>query len=684
MNLTRISGCAVLLVSLLLGACGGGGGSSSNSSSSSSGSTSSSGSSSGATPALSLLAGDAGGTGNADAATALAATFNRPAATAVDASGNLYVADTYNHKIRRIAVDGVVTTLAGSGTPGSADGTGTGAGFNHPMGIAVDTSGNVFVADTNNCTIRKITANAEVTTVFGTAGTCGAATLNAPIDIDIDATGALYVADRGNQVIRKIAPDGTMTTFAGGVGMSGYVNDTGTAARFDALWGIAVDSSGNVYVADAGNHLIRKISPAGVVTTLAGTAQVPGSADGAGVAASFRSPLGIDVDGSGNVYVSDYGNHTIRRIDAAANVTTVAGTAGSSGYVDANGTSARLYYPAGIEVDAAGNAWFTEGVGYVRKLANTGEVSLFAGSTSYLYGHADGSGTAARFRSTAGMTAAPNGTLFVLDNQSLRQVTTAGVVTTPTLTGATPAFSTPLGIAADASGNLYLADTYNHLIRKIDSSGTVTVLAGSGTDGFVNGNGAAASFAWPEGLAVDGSGNVYVADRGNHAIRKITPAGVVTTLAGSGTAAFTDGTGTGAAFNQPVAIVLDTSGNLYVAESENHAIRKVTPTGVVTTVAGTGTAGSADGTGTAASFWYPKGLALDGSGNLYVADQYNHTIRKITPAGVVTTVVGKAGVKGFEAGSLPGTIRSPYGLAIVGTTLYFTTGYGIAQVTNLP
>ncbi|HIF27927.1 MAG TPA: hypothetical protein EYQ40_05270, partial [Candidatus Marinimicrobia bacterium] len=218
-------------------------------------------------------------------------------------------------------------------------------------------------------------------------------------------------------------------------------------------------------------------------------------------------------------------------------------------------------------------------------------------------------------------------------------------------TGTAAAFYLPTDVALDGSGNVYVGDQYNHLIRKITSGGVVSTLAGSGSQGSTNGTGTAASFYKPSGVAVDGSGNVYVADKDNHLIRKITSGGVVTTLAGSGSVGSANGTGTAASFNYPSGVAVDGSGNVYVGDWGNHLIRKITSAGVVSTFAGSGSAGSANGTGTAATFNHPYGVAVDGSGNVYVADYLgNHLIRKITSAGVVTTLAGSG-----SSGSANGT-----------------------------
>jgi sugar lactone lactonase YvrE len=283
-------------------------------------------------------------------------------------------------------------------------------------------------------------------------------------------------------------------------------------------------------------------------------------------------------------------------------------------------------------------------------------------------------------------------------NNTIRRITPGGVVTTfagtagvqgsTDGTGAAASFFAPVSTAVDSAGNVYVGDTQNSTIRKITPAGVVTTLAGTaGVIGSADGTGPAAQFSGIEGLTIDGAGNLYALD--TNAIRKITPAGVVTTLAGvagaNGSAGSADGTGAAAQFFGPMGIAADGAGNLYVTDTKNDTIRKVTPIGIVTTLAGTPDKnGSADGMGAAAQFSQPDGIACDSAGNLYVADFDNETVRKITPNGLVTTIVGQPGVIGFSPGNLPGALTSPFGIALFGSTLYVTTASAVAQVTNVP
>ncbi len=652
---------------------------------------------------ISLLAGSVGGAGNLDGIGA-AARFSNPRGVAVDAHANVYVADTENQTIRKITPAGVVSTLAGSaGTIGSADGIGAAASFHDPEGLAVDSTGNVYVADTSNHTIRKINAAGMVSTLAGTAGTTGsadgigtAARFYSPRGLAVDAAGNVYIADSFNNTIRKITPAGLVSTLAGSASELGATDGTGAAARFNSPYGVAVDVAANVYVTDKANHTIRRITPTGVVSTLAGAAMVQGSADGAGAAARFVWPSGLAVDAAGDVYVADAGNNTIRKVTAAGVVSTVAGTAEAPGAADGFGGLASFSSLEGLAIDAAGNVYVAEDRNHkIRKIAPDRTVSTFAGSAGS-DGSADGNGAAAQFY-------------------------------------------LPKGLGVDTTGKVYVADTNNHTIRKISLVGTVSTLAGTaGVAGFANGAGATARFVSPAALTVDSDGNVYVADSAwDSPVRKITPAGVVSTPTG-----IVDEPGGGRGV-RTIGLAVDASGNVYVADevwspgllftapyversrihkitpnnvistvfvlegetspwahisciavdrggnvyaADQFTLRKITPAGVVTLLAGTaGAVGSADGIGAAASFNGPSGLAVDAVGNVYVADTGNHTIRKITPAGVVSTVVGKAGVSGIVLGALPGGLRSPRGLALDAKgVLYITSGGAVLRVQLSP
>jgi sugar lactone lactonase YvrE len=592
------------------------------------------------------------------------ARFFNPTSVAVDNAGNVYVADGGDHTIRKVSAGGVVTTLAGSsGQAGSADGSGSGALFLYPYAVAVDGSGNVYVADVGNNNVRKITAGGSVSTLAGNAGLTGSADgtgssalFNQPQGIAVDAAGNVYVSDTNNSTLRKVTAAGVVTTFAGAAGQTGASDGTGASARFNYPEGLAVDASGNIYVADFGNSTVRKVTSGGSVSTLAGTAGASGSADGQGGSASFNHPSAVALDAAGNVYVADTSNQTVREITAGGAVSTLAGTATIGGKADGAGAAARFFYPAGIASTGSGVVYVADtGNHLIRAMASPGSVSTLAGSVG-VQGIANGTGSQALLAYPRGVATDGSGNVYIADsgNNVIRMATSAGVVTTLAGTGGlagsadgaagAASFNGPAGVAVDGSGNVFVADTGNSTIRKIAPGGAVTTFAGSaGAAGSSDGTGAAARFNAPQGVAVDTVGNVYVADTNNNTIRKITSGGTVTTLAGvAGQTGTGDGAGGSARFNHPYAVAVDGSGNVYVADFNNATIRMINASNTVSTLAGTGgETGFTDGTGFVARFNQPYAVAVDGSGNVYVADTYNRAIREIAPGGAVSTLNGQ-------------------------------------------
>jgi sugar lactone lactonase YvrE len=302
-----------------------------------------------------LVSGMANGTGTN-------AAFSDPAAIVVDAKGDFFVADSQNHAIRKVTTNGVVTTFAGKpGTAGTANGKGAGAEFNAPSGLAFDQVGNLFVSDTGNNTLRKITSAGAVTTFAGVAGSggfldgaAGGALFSSPLGVAVWTNGDVFVADSGNHCIRKIS-SGAVSTFAGSPQVWGSADGTGTNAQFNSPCGLAFDARGNLFVCDANNDTIRKITPDGVVTTFAGVAGADGSADGDLNSARFRSPAELAFDQKGNLFVADSFNQTIREISTNGSVRTVSGAAGAAGADDGTNGGAKFYNPYGVVVAADGS-----------------------------------------------------------------------------------------------------------------------------------------------------------------------------------------------------------------------------------------------------------------------------------------------------------------------------------------
>jgi uncharacterized protein (TIGR03437 family) len=606
----------------------------------------------------------------------------------VDKAGNVLFSNVADGVVLRLdAATGVLTLVAGNGTWGYSgdDGSATSAQMYQPRGLAMDAAGNLYIADLLNQCIRKV-SNGVITTVAGngTAGFGGdngpatSAQLNSPYGVAVDAAGNLYIADAGNNRIRKVT-GGVIATVAGN-GTTGFGGDGGpaTSAQLNNPYGIAVDSAGNLYIADHNNSRIRKVSN-GTITTVAGNGTRGfGGDNGAATSAMLSLPCSVAVDSAGNLYIADYANYRIRRVSNGT-ITTVAGN-GTSGNGGDSGpaTSAQFMSPIGIAVDSAGNAYVADWYAHrIRKISN-GRIATVAGGGSLLGDN--GPAASARFDEPWGVAVDSGGSLYIADlgNQRIRKVTN-GVVTTLAGNGtagfsgdngpaASAQLNNPYGVAVDSAGNVYIADSGNDRIRKV-SNGVITTFAGNGIVGFSGDNGPATSaeLFYPVGVAVDPAGNVYIADADNNRIRKVSN-GVITTVAGNGTRGFSGdgGLATSAQLGTTFGMAVDSAGSLYIADASNNRIRKVS-SGVITTVVGNGTRGFSGDNGPAASaeLYAPYGVAVDSAGNLFIADTENSLIRKVSN-GVIATIAGNwlDTVIGDNGPATGGMLTVTYGIAL--------------------
>lgn len=478
-----------------------------------------------------------------------------------------------------------------------------------------------------------------------------------PLDVGYDAAGNWYVSDAYNKTVRKVDPAGNVTTLAGSPGLQGTTDGTGSAARFSNPGSLAVDPTGVVYLADGGVNTVRRIDANGVVTTLAGTPNVSGTNDGTGPAAEFQNPAGIRMDASGVLYLAD--SNRIRKITPQGMVTTV-----FTGFTEL----------LGLALDGMGNAYVADQGG-----KSLDVIDLATGTGAALASGVDnptGVALAPAGTPSAGTTYLSRGYFSIIDSVAPDGAVSPFAGSTTAYgnldgQGASALLWNPIFMIAEPSGTVLFADAGDNEIRQFTPNAAVTTMVGLGAHpGNVNGTGAAARFDNPEPLAVDASGNLYLSD--GNGLRKVTPGGVVS-------AAFSGGGGS-------TGLAIDAAGNAYFSQSGLNSIYKVSGSGAPVLFAGSGTtvsSGNADGTGSAAGFNHPNGIAIDSAGNLFVVDSGNYTIRKITPAGVVTTLAGLAGAKGINDGSgSAAQFWAPFNIAVDGTdTLYVTDGNAIRKVT---
>ncbi len=554
----------------------------------------------------------------------------------------------------------VIQTVAGSDSAGDG-GSALAAQFSQMEGIAVDSRGTIYVADADDSRVRKITTDGVIQTVAGTGiagfrgdgGAATAALLNHPYGIAVDASGNLYIADLGNARVRRVALDGTIATVAGGgLIVPGGNGDGSPAVNAQLLLprNVAVDSGGTLYISDFGAHRVYQVTAFGTLTTVAGTGNGGLSGDGSlAQSAQLRSPAGLACDANGVLFIADSGNNRIRKVDHGI-ITTMSVITGPTGV--AAGPTGTLYVASAsyfgttskafagvapvrdVAVDRAGNAYVTNGQ-FLRKVTSIGAISTVAGSGgSRYFGGDNGPADAARLHAPAGIALDDAGNSYIADtaNHRIRKITPAGSISTIAGTGeagskgdnaaATLAqLNGPRSVAVDSFHNIYVADTGNNAVRKITAAGRITTVT--------------TQLNAPEYVAVGPDGAIYIADAGNNRVVKITPAGAISTITQS---------------IKPVALTFDAAGNLLVVAEGR--ISKIEPTGVVTMLI--------DGLNS------PRGLALNEDGDLLIAETGLNAIRRLTPAGVLTTIAG-SGVIGFAGDGGPAIaaqLNSPVDVAV--------------------
>ncbi len=573
----------------------------------------------------------------------------QPSAVAVDSLGNIYIAEINRNRIRKVSGT-TITTIAGTGSRGSGGdgGQAASAQLNSPTGVAVDSNFNIYIADNGNNKIRRVAAGTGVITTVAGTGAAGfsdniaatSAQLNGPTGVAVDSSNNFYIADAQNNRVRKVTlATGSISTVAGnGTPGSGGDGGLATSAQLNLPVnepsggqgpnGIAVDTTGSLYIADTNNSKIRRVS-GGVISSLPG---------------SVNLPQGVAF-GGGNVFVADTGNSRIGKVSGGS-IVSVVGNGASAGGDGLGATNAQLAYPWNAATDGS-SLYIADTYSCVVRKVSGGSITTVAGTGVCGYNGDGISATSAQLNNPSGVVTDGSGNLFIADffNNRIRRVTNGTIMTVAGGGGSNadniPATQAsiviPYGIALDNLGNLYLTDTAHYKVRKVDAiTGIITTVAGTGTLGY-NGDGITATTAqlnYPNGVAVDNNGNVYIADTDNQRIRKVSN-GTITTVAGNGAIGFSgdNGSATSAQLSNPGGLAVDGTGNnIYIADSGNQRVRKVTG-GMITTIAGSGGGGfSGDGgPATSAAISEPQSVTVDSGGNVYVADLTDNRIRLLTP-----------------------------------------------------
>jgi len=591
---------------------------------------------------------------------------------AVDAAGSVYFSG--NGCVFKKEPNGSITRIAGTSYPGySGDGgPAVSAQLSIPQGLGVDGAGNLFIADSGNLRLRRVTPDGIITTVAGSgaggAGVAGAAIGDGgpavqarinPGDLAVDWAGNLYVTDVGR--IRKVAPSGIITTVAG-TGVPGFSGDGGpaTGAQLGRALGVAVDGAGSLFIADGSNARVRKVTPSGIITTVAG-----GGTQGDGAAATdarLLSAVGVAMDGAGNLFIADINDNRIRKVSESGIISTVAGN-GVAGYSGDGGpaVSAMLYWPSDLAVDSTGSLLILDVVNArIRRVTPDGTIATLVAADQTNPAGDGGPATSAYLGYPMGVAVDSAGNVFIADTgvNRVRKVSTSGVIATVAGNGlggssgdggpaTSAALGSPLGVAVDAAGNLFIAS--DERIRKVSSDGIIATVAGNGTAGF-SGDGRPATAAQlrnPVGVAVDSAGNLFIADKDNLGVRKVATDGTITTVAGNGGFGwFGDGgPATAAGFTQVSGVAVDSAGNLFIASGP---LRKVSPDGII----------SSPGSTTISNAVVANAVAIDKAGNLFLT--FDNSVRLVSPGGSVTTIANLPRPGGPSSVDLP----SPAGVAV--------------------
>jgi sugar lactone lactonase YvrE len=545
-------------------------------------------------------------------------TYISPTDVAVDAHGDLFIADSMNNVVEKVTPAGRLSVVAGNGKQGApTPGPANRSHLNYPAGVAVDAHGDLFIADEFNHVVEEVTPAGRLSVVAGngkqgapTPGPANSSRFGRPNGVAVDAHGNLFIADESNHVVEEVTPAGRLSVVAGDGIAGSPTPGPATSSALNGPVGVAVDAHGDLFIADAGNHVVEEVTPAGRLSVVAGDGIAGSPTPGPATSSALNGPVGVAVDAHGDLFIADAGNNVVEEVTPAGRLSVVAGNGKQGTPISGPATSSALNGPVGVAVDAHGDLFIAD---------------YYYNITGYYYDNVVEEVT-------------PAGRLSVV----------AGAVPDPGSPKPGPAtrshLNGPSGVAVDAHGDLFIADELKHVAEEVTPAGRLSVVAGNGKQGPPTpGPANSSALGLPSGVAVDAHGDLFIADAGNNVVEKVTPAGRLSVVAGdvAKLGPPTPGPANSSALDGPLGIAVDAHGDLFIADAGNNVVEKVTPARRLSVVAGNGKQGApTPGPATRSPLYQPHGVAVDAHGDLFIADAGNNLVEEVTPAGRLSVVAG--------------------------------------------
>jgi DNA-binding beta-propeller fold protein YncE len=586
-----------------------------------------------------------------------------PDSVAVNRAGDLFIADSFNQRVEEVTPSGRLSVFAGDGQTGApTPGPAARSALDEPSWLAFGPNGDLYLSDSGNSLVEKVTPAGQLSVVAGdgkfgppSPGPATGSALDQPSGLAVGPNGDLYIADPGNHVVEQVTPAGRLSVLAGQVGLSGApVAGPAAASALAAPTGLAVDGQGDLFIADSGNNVVVEVAASGALSVVAGDGKQGQPSPGPAGASALDKPTGLVARPQGGLFIADSGNNVVEELSPTGELSVVAGVAGNTGPPTVGpARRSALSSPDGVAVNLAGDLFIADsGNDVVEEVGPEGDLSVVAGDGKQGRPRA-GPATSSRLDGPSGVAVSPSGDVYIADsgNNDIVEVTAsdqlrvvAGVPGQHGLPTPGPAarsrLDDPSGLAVGPGGDLYIADSLNNLIERVNPSGELSIVAGNGEQGTpTTGLAVRSRLHWPTSVAFDADEDMFIADSRNDAVEKVSPAGLLSVVAGLPGQAGpeTPGPAAQSRLDWPTGVAADGQGYVFVADSENDVVAAVSPVGTLSVVAGNGQEGfPTPGPALASAFSFPAGLAVGRDGDLYIADLVNDDVEEVSPGAAGT------------------------------------------------